>query len=643
MPKRKPSSRRVAGPPSGATAPSSSRAGIFSQSRDFWLGALLFAAVFIVYLPALNGGFIWDDDAHVTKPALRSLAGLARIWFEVGASQQYYPLLHSAFWLEHRMWGDAALGYHLVNLIFHASAAYLLAGLLRRLAIPGAWLAAFLFALHPVQVESVAWITEQKNTLSLIFYLLAAIAYVRFDQKRERTFYLLALGLFLCGLLTKTVTATLPAALLVGFWWQRGKLGWKRDVLPLLPWFALGATTGLFTAWVERTIIGAEGAAFDLSAVQRGLLAGRVICFYLGKLFWPVDLMFFYPRWTVDPAKIWQYGFPLAVLGLLAAGWWWRGRSRAPLAVLLLFIGSLFPVLGFLNVFPFIFSFVADHFQYLASVGIFTGIAAGLTCFFASASANVQKIHPVLVLVLVTTLGVLTVRQARLYRGAETLYQTMFERNPDGWMLLIMQSSLLHDKGQHDEAISLLERVVEIRPDSYEAHHNLGVYLQEENRLEAAILHDERAVQINPLRPESHINLGIALKKAGRKEEAIARLQQALRLEPNLPLTLHHLGDALGSVGRGEEAIKHYEHALRIDPNYNVVRYNLGTTLAQLGRIPEAITQFEAVLQRDPTFALAHYNMALSLSAAGRTEEALPHIQEAVRLDPSLAQPRSSQ
>ena len=344
-----------------------------------WLfAAALVLAVLFVYQPAWHGGFIWDDDAHVTRPELRSWHGLYRIWFDLGATQQYYPLLHSAFWLEHKLWGDATLGYHLVNILLHATAAVLVALILRRLAIPGAYLAAAIFALHPVQVESVAWITELKNTLSAVFYLGAMLVYLRFDQTRKTPLYWWALGLFVLGLLSKTVTATLPAALLVIFWWRQGRLSWRRDVVPLLPFFGLGAAAGVLTAWVERKLIGAEGAAFELTIIERCLIAGRAIWFYLGKLVWPAELIFIYPRWHVSQAIWWQYLFPAAALLLLAVLWGLRRRWRGPLAGLLFFVGTLLPVLGFCNVYPFIYSFVADHFQYLASLGMITLASAGV-------------------------------------------------------------------------------------------------------------------------------------------------------------------------------------------------------------------------------------------------------------------------
>ncbi len=214
-----------------------------------------------------------------------------------------YPLLHSAFWLEHRLWGDRTTGYHLVNLSLHLVSALLVAAIVRQLRLPGMWLAAAIFALHPVQVESVAWITEQKNTLSTVFYLASALVYLGFDRTRSRVRYLWASALFVCAVLSKTSTATLPAALLVVIWWQRGRLRWRSDVAPLVPWLIFGAAAGLLTAWVERQYIGAMGEDFALNALGRVLLAGRVVWFYAAKLAWPSGLSFNYPHWDIDPAE----------------------------------------------------------------------------------------------------------------------------------------------------------------------------------------------------------------------------------------------------------------------------------------------------------------------------------------------------
>ena len=346
----------------------------------FWLA--LFVVTALSYGPAWQGQLIWDDDAHLTKPELRSLGGLVRIWTEPGATQQYYPLVHSLFWLEHRLWGDATLPYHLVNIVLHFLGALLFGKVLQQLKVPGAWLGAALFALHPLQVESVAWISELKNTLSGVFFFSALLFYLRFDEAPRRIYYLVALSLFVLGLFCKTTIAPLPAVLLVIFWWQRGKLSFKRDVVPLIPFFVLGIGAGLFTAWVEHRFIGARGEAFHLSLVERILIAGHAFWFYFSKLVWPANLIFIYPRWQISASVWWQCLLPIAALLLFGLLFALRKRSRAPLAAFLIFAGLLFPALGFINVYPFVYSFVADHFQYLASSAIFSLLAAALTLLF---------------------------------------------------------------------------------------------------------------------------------------------------------------------------------------------------------------------------------------------------------------------
>jgi hypothetical protein len=388
----------------------------------------IFAVVLAAYWPALRGAILWDDAGHLTRSDLRSVGGLWRIWFERGATQQYYPLLHSAFWVEHRLWGGATVGYHLINVAWHSLAAFLFGILLLRLAIPGAWIAAFIFALHPVCVESVAWISEQKNTLSLVFYLCAALAYLRFETERRPRHYLVATLWFVAALFTKTVTATLPAALLVLEWWRQGKLT-GRDARPLLPWFALSAGAAWITSHFEHTLIGASGADFALTPLERVLIAGRAFWFYLGKLFWPADLIFIYPRWTVDASVAWQWLFPAAAVALVAT--LALKRQRGLLAATLLFGGSLFPALGFVNVFPFLFSFVADHFQYLASLAIIAAVAAGISAAAKPSSETAVRAGGG---VLLLVLGALTWRQSASYADVFQLYQTTLEKNPAAWM-----------------------------------------------------------------------------------------------------------------------------------------------------------------------------------------------------------------
>jgi tetratricopeptide (TPR) repeat protein len=610
-------------------APATSASGPSGLPVVAWLG-LLAAAALAAYWPALAGSLLWDDAGHVTNPALQSWSGLGRIWFEVGATQQYYPLLHSAFWFEHRLWGDAVGGYHLVNVLQHATAAWLFGLVLRRLAVPGAWIAAGLFLLHPVCVESVAWISEQKNTLSLALYLAAALAWFRFDADRRPGRYALATGLFLLALLTKTVTASLPAALLVVAWWQRGRLDWRRDVAPLLPWFALGALGGLFTAHFERELIGAQGADFTLGFADRLVLAGRVFWFYLGKLVWPADLIFVYPRWSIDAAVAWQWLFPAAGLALLAGLIGWRRRDRGPLAVALLFGGALFPVLGFVNVYPFVFSYVADHFQYLASLAIFAAAGAALTRLPKPASLGLTAL-------LLALLGALTWQQAGIYRDDTGLYEATLRRNPDAWLAHHNLATILIDAGNPDAALPHIERTLALRPDYPEALSKLGDCLTRLGRTAEAVPPLERAVQLQPKYAEAQNNLGVTLMSLGRVDEGRSRFETAVRLNPDYATAQRNLGLAFANAGRLGEALPHFERAVQLLPDDSKTRLQLAMTLLGLARPAEALPHLEAALAAEPDSALVHYQLALALRALGRNAEATAHYQQAIALNPELA------
>ena len=601
--------------------------------------ALIFGATLFVYFPVFQGGFIWDDAGHVTRTDLQSLQGLGRIWCEIGATQQYYPFLHTAFWAEHLLWGDWAPGYHVLNILLHATAACLLGLTLRRLFAGDrrspeiAWLAALLFALHPVCVESVAWISEQKNTLSAVLYFSAALAYLRFDEERRGRPYALATGLFVLAFLTKTVTATLPAALLVVFWWKRGGLSWRRDVVPLAPWFALAGAGGWLTAWFERTRIGAEGAGFELTLVQRSLLAGRVIWFYLGKLVWPADLMFIYPRWTVDPAQAWQWLFPLAVLALLV-GLWLR-RRRGAVAGLLIFVGTLFPALGFINVFPFIFSFVADHFQYLACASILAMASAGLGAVLTRFSPGLSRTISVLLL---TVLGALTWAQTGMYRDAFALYEATLARNPSCWLAHNNLAMLLTNAGRTPEAIPHLEQALRLRPGFPEAENNLGDDLRQLGRPQEAIPHLACALKLQPNYAEAHNNLGAAFMMTGQSAEGMAEFKEALRLKPGYAVARFNLGLARANAGQPDQAIGDFSEAVRLKPDFGQAELNWGIGLTLAGRFPEARTHFERALQLEPDSPAVHYGYGRALAGAGRLNEAIAHYEQALQLAPDFAE-----
>ncbi len=606
--------------------------------KDWFFVVALLVAVILAYQPAWQGGFIWDDNAHITAPGLRSWHGLYRIWFDVRATQQYYPLTETGFWVQYKLWGNAVLGYHLVNILLHALASVMVALVLRQLAIPGALLAAAIFALHPINVETVAWITEQKNTLSAVFYLGAAMAYFRFDQNRGASWYLAALVLFVLSLASKIVAVTLPAALLVIFWWQRGRLSWRRDVLPLLPFFAIGVVAGVFVSWVERKLTGAEGPDFELSILQRCLLPGRVIWFYLGKLCWPADLHFIYPRWEINPGVWWQYVFPLALLMLVGVLWWLSRWWRGPLAGLLFFAGTLFPVLGFLNVLWFCLSYVADHFPYLANLGIIALVAAGATLLSARGGQWRRLAGYAFSLGLLTVLAALTWRQSQMYTDLETLCRTTIERTPACWVAHKNLGLILAERGQVDEAIVQYRKAVEIKPDYAEAHYSLGVVLARRGQVDEAIAQYQKAVEIKPDYAEALNNLGLALAQCGRLNEAIAEYQKAVEINPDYAEALDNLGNALAGCGRIEEAIASYQKAVEVNPDYAEAYSNLGLALAGRGRVEEAIANYRKALESKPDSAAVHNNLGLALAGRGEIDEALGHYRQALALEPKYAE-----
>ena len=616
--------KRLSGPgserPKAASVASARRGagGVVESLRSYWdqhgrLALLLVAVTLAAYLPALLGQFVWDDDKYVTNNLLlRSLKGLWQIWFVPGATVQYYPLTFTSFWVDYHLWQLNPLGYHLTNVLLQALNAILLWTVLRRLNVRGAWLAAAIFAVHPVNVESVAWVTERKNLLAGFFYLSSALAGLRFwlpdlatTEGRatrvsetsatglgDRKFYWLALCLYLCALLAKTATIALPVAILLVVWWKRGKMGW-RELFPLAPFLAVGMAMGLLTVWVEKHFVQAVGSAWTFSFLERCLIAGRAVWFYLGKLVWPHPLMFVYPRWEIHAAQPLAYWPVLALMVVLFILWLNRkGWARPMLVALAYFLALLFPVLGFFNVYFFRYSFVADHFQYLAAIGPLTLAAAGISRLFGF----FKKQEPALCGALVVVLGALTWQQAGIYQDLETFWRDTLAKNPDCWL----------------------------------AHNNLGTLLANQGHIEEAMEHSQKAIQINPNDSEALNNLGAALAATGRFDEAIENYYRAIQIKPGFFKALNNLGLALVAQGRFDEAIENFHKAIQINPNHPEAFLNLGTALTLSGRTREAAAQFREALKLNPELAVAMNNLAWILATGAEGE--LRDGAEAVRL-----------
>ena len=604
-----------------------------------------------MYAPLLtaSGGFLWDDAGHLTAPALQSLDGLRRIWFDVGATQQYYPVVHSAFWLQAALWGTSTpLPYHLVSVLLHATSAWLLFRILIRLEVPGAWLGALLFLVHPVHVESVAWTSELKNTLSGVFYFAAALAYLQFDRARTRGSYAVAIVLFTLAVLSKSVTATLPFALAIALLWRRGRLDVARDLMPLAPFMLVGAAGGALTVWFERTLIGAEGQDFAFSFIERGLIAGRAVVFYLTSLVWPVGLAFNYPRWDVSQAIWWQYLYPAGVLACLIA--LWRIGWRGTLTALVLFGVTVGPALGFVNVYPFRFSFVADHFQYLASAPILACLSAALWIWLGP---RLRTTTAVMVggLVILAPLALQAARLSRDYVDGVTLYRATIARNPDSWLAHNNLAALLLGAEPPDfvSAARHARDALRVFPDYAEARFNLAVALHEMGDLPNAIAEYQRllaqmSAEPQRFRREATVQrrLGQALTETGRPEEAITALTRALTLEPDSAPSHAALAMALAQSGDIARARPHFEAAARLAPGDASHQINLGAALLQSGDYASAARALEVAAARAPTIPDVHHNLGSAYVALGRYADAVRAFENALRLRPSDPQTQAA-
>jgi protein O-mannosyl-transferase len=638
---------------------------------------LILLLTLAAYLPVLQAGYIWDDDDYVTEnPALADASGLRHIWLDPSATPQYYPLVFTTFWAEYHLWGLNPTGFHVVNVLLHALAAVLLWRMLLRLRLPGAWLAAALFAAHPVAVESVAWVTERKNVLSIVFYLAAALAYWRWQTPPLATgrrqpaagsalrWYFIALALFVGALLSKTVACSFPAAMLLVIYWQRGRVTLK-EAAPLLPFFALGLGLGWLTAHLEKTHVGAQGADWALTFGQRCLIAGRALWFYAGKLAWPANLTFIYPRWEVSTAVAWQWAFPVTALAVVAGLWAGRKRlGRGPLVAVLFFAGTLFPALGFINLYPMRYSFVADHFQYLACLGLIALAAAGL--------ARLPRPLSAAALCLPFGLAALTWQQAHIYQDQETLWRDTLKKNPGCWMAHNNLGLILADQHKTAEAEAHYSEALRLRPGYPEALNNVGTVLLAENRLAEARDYFDRACKADPNYAESLSNLGVVQFKQGDTNAAVQTLNRALALDPDSVASLVNLSTVLSAGGRAAEAAGYLERVLQRHPGQPTARLNLGLACLVLGRTDDAVVQFKEglrysprdarfygelaklavaqnrpfeamddyaqALKLNPDDALVQYNLGVLLGGAGRTDEAIVHYREAVRLRPDYAE-----
>lgn len=577
--------------------------------RQVLLAAVIICVTLLAYIPAMQGGFFWDDHSYLVRSQfIHAPDGLRRFWLTTQA-QDYFPLTSTMFWIEWRLWGTTAAGYHVVNVLLHAAAAVLVWRVLQRLNVAGAWLAGLLFAVHPVAAASAAWITEGKNTLSLPLGLLSMLAYLTYEERvaqrpdsagRAAGWYALAILLFLLALLAKTSLVTLPAVFLLCAWWRRGRIRGK-DLLGSLPFFALSLGLGLVTIWFQKhNVIGAmlvrpEGIFSRLAA------AGWMVWFYLFKLLLPAGLCVIYPRWEVDGVSVLAF-VPLA---LLAAGilllWLRRSRwGRAPLFALACFLTMLLPTLGFVDMAFMRFSLAADHFQYAAMISV-VALAAALLSGAAATTRYSSWMGKLGAAACVAALACLTWRRAGLYGAEERLWKDILAKNPSpvaarlAWRHL---GDTYVRAGRYEEALGSFDHSVALEPDSAEAYY------------------DRAAV---------HCALG-------RYDCAIRDYDKVIQLNPNSAAAYNNRGNACAAGHQLQEAIRDYERAMALDPHSALPRFNRANARMQLGRAAEAVQDFNSAIALKPEYPEAYNNRAAAYFALREYDKARADIQTCARL-----------
>jgi len=683
------------------------------RGKTILLGVVIFLACAAAYVPAMRAGFIWDDDWLLTRNARITAAGgegLYKFWLTLEQTD-YFPVTWTSLWLEWRAWEDSATGYHITNIVLHALGAVLVWRVVVALGIPGAWLIGLIWALHPVNVASVAWVSERKNTLSLIFYLLTVLFYLRFDDRQAGRWYALSLAMFLLALLSKTSVAMTPLVLLLCLWWRRGRLGglgwlgvavaailsalyllydkvlkglagqelppvqfalilligpvvlagglaalllarpWREKLrtypaLMTAPFFLLSVYYSLLTIWtqkhtvIQQTVIFAEGEGF----FWRLACAGMAPWFYLYKTVLPVKLVMIYPRWDVDPAAIHFYLPGLVLIGLLGLFWWYRKSWGRPLFFMLAYmLVTLFPVLGFFEMYYFLYAQAADHWQYMAIIGVISLVVGGAWHYLRTKETRVRVTAAVLAGCIVVGLGVLTYRQAKTYDSQLTLWRDNIAKYPASWMSYFNLGRAVDDQlGDRDEALSLYKKSLELNPNLAKSYNNIGSIYAQAGRLEEALSYYSKGLELQPWDAMAHSNIGVIRARKGERENnpqliqnGIAELKKALELDPRHFNAYMNLALLNIDFGRFDEAAPYCDKALELWPKNAEVHYTKGKLLALQKRPAEAVKEYREALRLKSDYVQAHMELAQVLLGLGMTQEAGAHFSAILDLPPN--------
>ncbi|MCJ7544662.1 MAG: tetratricopeptide repeat protein [Phycisphaerae bacterium] len=607
------------------------------RSKLLLLGAVLVVLTLLVYIPAMGGGFLWDDDWLLTEnPNLSSFAGLGRLWkvdwWGDKLVPDYFPVTWTSFWIEWRLWHNHAAGYHVTNILLHATSALLLWRVLARLGVRWAWLAGVLFAVHPVNVTSVAWIAERKNTLSMVFYLLALGCYLRFDDRAGRRWYVAALGMFLLALLSKTSVVMLPVVLLLVAWWRRDRVTW-RDLLKAAPFFVLAVVLSILGILYQRHVViqdspirsAHEGFFFRLA------VAGMAPWFYLLKAVVPHPLAMVYPRWDFDPRALVNYLPGLALIGVLALLWRLRPWCKGALVALAYFVVTLFPVMGFFSMYYHLYSFVADHWQYVPMIGLLalvSGVAAFLTRYVPRVAVQAAAV------VVVGALSVGAWHRSKICADSFKLWKDNIATYPNHFLPYYNLGRAQDEENRFDDALRNYEKSIQLNKGFDRPYTNIGSILARRGDIFQAARYFDEALRIYPDSIPARANLGYMLYMMGRTDEALHQLRLAEKVSKDSVLVQVDMALVLMGVGRIDEAMEHARIGVAADPSDYEPRILLAKCLSLKGLARDVIEQATVAAAIKPDSVEAHTLLGLHLRSVGRSAEAAEHWRKVLESQP---------
>ncbi len=606
---------------------------------------LIVAAGCWIYGPVLHGDWLWDDDFYfASNPILSDPIGLWKIWFVPGSFVEYYPILATAQWIEWHLWHNATLGYHLTSLLLHLLSALLVWRLLDKLGLRLAWLGGLIFAIHPVQVESVAWIAELKNTLSLPPFLLAMGAWIDYENHHRKRDYLLALGLFLVAMLCKISMALFPLVILLYAWWKRGRVG-SKDLISCAPFAALSLVLGMTTVfagdWYRELYHMPSNVVVIGDAFFRITLAGLSLSFYFRQWFWPFVLLPIYPQWSINPPSLLKLSPWFLLAGVIY--WLWTRRKswgRHALLGLGFFIINLLPFLGFNTVSYMAFTWVMDHFLYLPSIGLIGLVIAALGQVEQMLSASWRIAGIGVMVLLLGTLAFISRDYAKKFINQEVLWTYTVQHNPEAFTAYNNLGLVLLGHDKVDEAIPQFQQSLRLNPLYADARDNLGVALMRNGKVDEAMAEFQRALEIYPESREAGTSLGDVLVKKGQVDAAILQFQKVLAANPTYAKAHNSLGNLFLRQGQIDEAMMEFQKAVDCNSNYAEAENNLGITLFHQRRVGEAINHYQKAVDIKPDYATAYNNLGIALGAEGELGQAANAFKKAIDLKPGYNEAR---